>query len=168
MMNGEGIPENIVGAEDSGFISIVQQILERLAHYLIPDEKKLSEDGYFEIMGRMTLQSLFLSIAQACMFDEEAKSIASHLPDGIMKIQIGSEIKIIVKGEKDKYTGELDDCSNPIGILHFKDLQVAMGFIQGKVNFREAIPLGDMDIRGHVLVVATFLGLLAYAGKYLG
>lgn len=161
-------PSSVEGADDTAFLAVIQGVVGRLTYFLVPNEKKMQDAGFMGVFGSLTIQTLFLAIAQANMYDETAKAVASHIPDGTMQILVGKEICIKVTGHEGVYTGEFGYCDNPIGILEFRDLQVAMGFIQGQVNFREAIPVGDMDLRGHVMVVATFLGLIGFAGKYLG
>lgn len=157
-------PAQISGDKD--MIEVTNSIFERFRYFCTLDSEKIKQPGFLSIYRIITLQSQFLSIPPVSMLDDMGKIVASHLPDGSYNVLFGKEIALNIKKKGAVFSSGFGVNPNPIVVVKFKDIPTAFDYIQGKVHFREAVPLGAINVKGIIIYVATFLKLLSITRKY--
>jgi putative sterol carrier protein len=149
MFDGKANPIPLKGFTKLGFLQKeFTSITEKLEYYLKPELIENPDEEYLKLNTRFTLTVAAFAIPVLAKHDPKAKMTASHLPSGIIQMQVLDGPSVNLKIENGEIEATKGVAKNPDAIMEMKDYETANDFLNGKSDPFTAIALGDVKIKG--------------------
>ncbi len=169
MFDGTGNPIPLKGFTKIGFLTgAFTKLTERLSYYLKPDDTLLKDRTYLEMNTRLTLNTAAFAIPEIAEGDPIGKTIASHVPEGVLVMHILPDFHSIrVSFGNGGIRAFKGDAEKPSAIMAMKNVKIANAFLNGKTDAFAAIASGDVSIRGTIPILDATSLILDRIPAYL-
>jgi hypothetical protein len=155
MMDGKGTPVPLKGFKHLGFMRHeFPKVTDRLAFFLKPSDAKFADPHYLAVNTRLTLATAVFAARELALFDPIGQQIAGRIGNGGVLLKVlsdGPSAHLIF--EDGEVTAGLGDIQRPMARIDFRDLAVANGLLNGRLDPFTAIAGGDVAIRGQTPMI---------------
>jgi len=169
MFDGNANPVPLKGFTRLGFLAReFPKLTDRLAWYLKPTEDLMKDKQYLELNTRMTLNTAAFAVPEIAAADSDGIKVACKIPDGTVAMRIlpaFHSVNITFKGGS--AVSSKGDIDKPTAVMSMKNISVANGFLNGKIDAFTAIASGDVSIRGLIPILDGMSLLLDRVQHYL-
>ena len=140
----------------------------RLQYYLKADRARLESDGAFAAAVLIRLAVLGYAIAVLAECWEEGRSIAAGAAaDGTISIGVAGADPVHLHSAGGRLTASRAAARPANVAVEFADASAAYGILSGSADLWTAIGIGDVRLRGHLLLLDPILQLMARVGSFL-
>lgn len=145
----------------------INDVLGRLEHYMKPDDNLLSNEDSFAFCVKLAIYAMASGIKEVGEHDPELRTIAPHLPNGTLAIDVKDGPSAHVTIRNGRFYPSKGPAQKPNAILEICDIKTAWAMIQGEIDIFSSVGLGDIKIRGFVPLLDGINPLLDKLSYYL-
>jgi len=168
MIDGKANPIPLKGIHRIGFLTgAFMKLADKLNYYLRPEGDLLSNPEYFKMNTEMTAYAAFYALAEIGNHDKLGILSSSHMPDGILQVEIEDGIGIILQVKGGRLTCNKGIHKNPRAVLSFSNLDAAHRVLNGKLDTYTGLGNGEMSMRGFIPMLDNMNPILDLVPVYL-
>lgn len=169
MFEGKSQPIPLKGFTRLGFLAKeFSKLTDRMEYFLKPTDELLKDPDYLKLNTMMTMHTAGRAVAELAANDHVGKLIASSIMDGSVLMKIlpdGPAVTInFKKGRANMKKGEI---KTPTACMLMKNLKIANGILNQKIDAFTAIASGDMMIKGQTPMLDAMDLILERIPHYL-
>ncbi|MDJ0765915.1 MAG: hypothetical protein QNJ97_23225 [Myxococcota bacterium] len=170
MFDGKANPIPVKGFTRLGFLkNEFTPLTERLTYYLKPADGVTLTEQEQAIATHLTLNTAVYACRDLAMLDPICKVVAQHTHKGILQLEVlpDGPFLCLDYGEE-KVRAFKGKAEAPMAKMTFRNLDIASKLLAGEIDPFEAIAVGDIRLRGQILMVDNTNILLDKVEGYLG
>lgn len=143
------------------------KLAERLEFYLKTTKEDLLNKDFNKNSTILTSYTAFFALSQIANYDRIGKSLAHHIEDGVINIEVKDSIGIHVVIKDGKFTTVKGVHPNPKARMVFSDLNVAGGILRGELDSFACMGESKLAVFGRIPMVDYLNKLLSLVSVYL-
>ncbi|MDE0446041.1 MAG: hypothetical protein OXH96_05155 [Spirochaetaceae bacterium] len=140
----------------------------RLQYYLKADRARLETDGAFAaaVLIRLAVLVYAIAVLAECLPEGGGVS-AGGAGDGVVSIGVAGANPLQLHCSGGRITASRCPHRRANVTVEFADASAAFGILSGSADLWTAIGIGDVRLRGHLLLLDPILQLMARVGSFL-
>ncbi|MBQ8897432.1 MAG: hypothetical protein IJY86_03040 [Clostridia bacterium] len=143
------------------------KITDILEKYLRPKPADMADPEFFRKSTLLTLNVLVSAAAQLGNEDEVGRASAGYIPDGNVRIAIGSDATVWLNAKNSRLTALFSDPGDITASMTFASLELASDIFAGKANSVAAVGTGGVRIYGMIPQVDNINRIFDRVSLYL-
>ncbi len=169
MFAGEKVvPLPYWGAWKLGDLKRFTRLTELLEKYLKADEEDLKDPVFAEQVVKMTLRVAVCAVPQLVAHDHKSIAWSASVPEGVAMFKVLPDgPATCISKISGTYKPILGDVKNPTVATEFKDLNVALAVLSGKMDAMAALGLGDIRISGLIPMADHLNSIIDRIGHFM-
>lgn len=155
MFDGKGAPIPVKGFTKLYFLATkFKKLTDRLEYFLKPTDELLADEEYSRINTVMTLNTAAFAAAELIRHEPVSRAVAKGMPDGKVLLKILPDGPAVHLNFQDgDVSARKEDVERPMAQMIMKNMEVAAGFLNQRIDAFSAIAMEDVAIKGQTFML---------------
>lgn len=169
VVDGKGTPIPFKGLTKIGFLLDKKSAFNVLTTDMANIMRKTEFENAAEkrLSTVLAFYALGAAIAEIGNNEPRGKIAMQKMVDGDISLEIPGEAYSTVTKKDGKLSYKREKCADPRAIMSFKTIDVAKGVIDGKLDAMTCIGMGDIEMKGMIMMLDNLNRILNIVPTYL-